>query len=49
MEKIKEIVYNENLHFEHENWKSELAFWEDELKSFTNRLSELEFGRTSCR
>ncbi|MBD0778450.1 hypothetical protein HPE56_11650 [Maribacter sp. ANRC-HE7] len=41
MEKIKEIVYNENLHFEHENWKSELAFWEDELKSFTNRLSEL--------
>lgn len=41
MKKMKEIVYNENLHFEHENWKSELAFWEDELKSFTNRLSEL--------
>lgn len=37
----KEIIYNENLHFEHEHWKSELAFWEDELKMFKNRLSEL--------
>lgn len=37
----KEIIYNEDLHFEHEQWKSELAFWEDELKSFNNRLSEL--------
>ncbi|MRX63544.1 hypothetical protein [Maribacter luteus] len=41
MEKIKEILYDENLHFEHENWKSELDFWDDELKTFTNRLSEL--------
>lgn len=37
----KEILYNENLHFEHQHWNSELAFWEDELKTFKNRLSEL--------
>lgn len=41
MEKTKEVLYNENLHFEHLQWQSELAFWEDELKSFNNRLSEL--------
>ncbi|QVY65570.1 hypothetical protein [Polaribacter sp. Q13] len=35
------ILYNENMHFEHINWKRELAFWEDELKSFNRRLSEL--------
>jgi len=29
------------MHFEHQQWKRELAFWEDELKSFNNRLSEL--------
>ncbi len=37
----KEIIYNTNLHFEHQQWRSELAFWEDELKTFKNRLSEL--------
>jgi hypothetical protein len=36
-----EIVFNEDLHFEHVQWRSELAFWEDELKSFNNRLGEL--------
>ena len=36
-----EVLYNENLHFEHKQWQSELAFWEDELKSFKNRLNEL--------
>ncbi len=36
-----EIIYNENLHFEHKQWQSELAFWEDELKSFNKRLEEL--------
>ena len=41
MEKIKEVLYDENLHFEHEIWMSELDFWDIELKSFTNRLSEL--------
>jgi len=37
----KEVFYNANMHFEHKLWKGELAFWNDELKSFTNRLSEL--------
>ncbi|NHF59623.1 hypothetical protein FK220_009745 [Flavobacteriaceae bacterium TP-CH-4] len=37
----KEIIYDSNLHFEHIHWKSELAFWKDELRSFNNRLSEL--------
>lgn len=41
MEKISEVVFDENFHFEHQNWKSELAFWKDELKSFNNRLSEM--------
>lgn len=37
----KEVIFNSNLHFEHKLWESELAFWEDELKSFKNRLEEL--------
>ena len=37
----KEILYNSNLHFEHEQWRRELFFWEDELRIFKNRLSEL--------
>jgi hypothetical protein len=37
----KEVLYNSNMHFEHKLWIGELAFWEDELKSFNNRLSEL--------
>ncbi|MCJ7467013.1 MAG: hypothetical protein MUO53_10015 [Maribacter sp.] len=37
----KEIIYNANLHFEHEMWRRELYFWQDELKFFKNRLSEL--------
>ncbi len=36
-----EVQYNEDLHFEHQQWQSEPAFWEDELKSFKNRLEEL--------
>lgn len=47
MEKMTEVVYNENLHFEHQNWKSELDFWKDELKTFNNRLSELITRYTS--
>ncbi|SDL36912.1 hypothetical protein [Kriegella aquimaris] len=35
------IINNSDLHFEHKQWKSELDFWNDELKSFKNRLSEL--------
>lgn len=37
----KEVFYNSDLHFEHKQWLRELYFWEDELKSFKNRLSEL--------
>lgn len=37
----KQVIYNSDLHFEHKLWQSELAFWDDELKSFNNRLSEL--------
>tara|TARA_R110000868_G_scaffold136879_1_gene350023 strand:+ start:542 stop:952 length:411 start_codon:yes stop_codon:yes gene_type:complete len=37
----KEIIYNSNLHFEHEMWRRELLFWKDELVFFNNRLSEL--------
>ncbi|UAM97641.1 hypothetical protein K8354_15250 [Polaribacter litorisediminis] len=38
---ITEVLFNSNMHFEHTQWKGELAFWRDELKSFNNRLSEL--------
>ena len=40
-QKPEEVLFNEDLHFEHQQWLSELAFWKDELKSFNNRLSEL--------
>ena len=36
-----EVLNNANMHFEHKIWKGELNFWQDELKSFNNRLSEL--------
>lgn len=29
------------MHFEHKQWKGEIAYWKDELKSFNLRLSEL--------
>jgi len=35
------VIYDSDLHFEHKQWKRELDFWEDELKSFKNRLGEL--------
>lgn len=37
----KEVIFNSDLHFEHKQWKHELLFWEDELKSLQNRMSEL--------
>lgn len=37
----KEVLYNSNMHFEHEQWKGELAFWKGELMFFNNKLSEL--------
>jgi hypothetical protein len=38
---MKDVIYNSTLHFERGQWQSELAFWNDELKLFKNRLSEL--------
>lgn len=37
----KEVIYNSDLYFEHKQWRRELLFWEDELKSFKNRLNEI--------
>ena len=36
-----QVIYNSDLHFEHERWRSELFFWKDEMKSFKHRLEEL--------
>ena len=36
-----EIIFNSDLYFEHKQWRRELFFWEDELRSFNNRLKEL--------
>ena len=35
------LIYNEDLHFEHQQWNRELDFWQDELKTFKHRLEEL--------
>lgn len=35
------VLENSDLHFEHRQWRAELSLWEDELKSFKNRLGEL--------
>ncbi len=37
----EEVIFNTDLHFEHETWSRELDFWQDELESFQNRLNEL--------
>lgn len=37
----KEVIYDSDLHFEHQLWSSELFFWKDEIKTFNNRLGEL--------
>ena len=36
-----EVIFNPDLHFEHETWSRELDFWKDEIESFQNRLNEL--------
>ena len=36
-----QVIYNSDLHFEHEHWRSELLFWKDEIRSFNNRLEDL--------
>jgi len=43
----KQLVFNSDLHFEHIQWKSELSFWEDEIKTFKHRLEELSTRWTS--
>jgi hypothetical protein len=35
------ILYKSHMQFEHQQWKREIAFWTEELKSFNNRLNEL--------
>ncbi|PKP10624.1 MAG: hypothetical protein CVU08_13535 [Bacteroidetes bacterium HGW-Bacteroidetes-3] len=37
----REIIFNSDLHFEHKQWRRELFFWEDEIRSLKNRLGEL--------
>jgi hypothetical protein len=37
----RDVIFNSDLHFEHKQWRRELLFWEDELKSLRNRLNEL--------
>lgn len=36
-----EVLRNPDLHVEHKQWSSELALWQDELKSFNKRLEEM--------
>ena len=40
-------VYLSDLHFEHRQWMNELKFWEDEIRSFNNRLGEIVTRYTS--
>lgn len=40
----QELIFNTDLHFEHETWIRELDFWKDELEFFQNRLNELVMG-----
>lgn len=35
------VIFNSDLHFEHMQWKKELLFWKDEIRSFQNRLNEI--------
>ncbi|MGA9269203.1 MAG: hypothetical protein WBV45_01185 [Lutimonas sp.] len=37
----EELIFNTDLHFEHESWIQELDFWQDELESFQKRLNEM--------
>lgn len=38
---MKKAIYINDLHFEHEQWNSELDFQKDKLNSFKNRLEEV--------
>lgn len=37
----KQILYNAQMEFEHQQWKREIAFWQEELQCFNIRFSEL--------
>lgn len=39
---MKKVINNSDLHFEHERWMKEILFWKDEMKSFKNRLTEIQ-------
>lgn len=41
MEKELELIFNEDLHFEHKLWESEMEFWKSELNLFEKKLEEL--------
>jgi len=34
-------IYLSDLHFEHKQWLNELLFWQDEIKTYKNRLGEV--------
>ncbi len=38
---VTKVIFNSDLHFEHLQWKKELLFWKDEIRSFQNRLEEI--------
>lgn len=37
----EKVLYSDNMHFEHQQWKGEIVFWKDELRSLNYRFSEL--------
>lgn len=39
---MKKVISNSDLHFEHQQWLKEIMLWQDELKSFRNRLEEIQ-------
>ncbi|WP_236636842.1 hypothetical protein [Sinomicrobium soli] len=39
---MKQIIDNSGLHFEHRLWEKEILFWLDEIRSFENRLEEIQ-------
>ena len=38
---IKKVTYLSDLHFDHNQWSSELLFWKKEIKFFENQLAEV--------
>lgn len=44
---INPLITDTDLHFEHELWTREIAFWKDELMLFDARMDELSERSTS--